>query len=164
MQSAGAAIPLIAIGAGSDEALLEAYRAGCDDYVDRHRSHADIAAHVRQFLSSREDGFQPTQVLSANDTSLSCNISALDPPGVIQMLMFSSGRAQVSDLGQHLHLAGYVIGAGWVVHRSAFAVFSRRILPETLATIAVAKTKKKQPPKLTEGHFLCNDAEPDHSR
>ena len=40
-------IPLIAIGAGDDQALLEAYRAGCDDYVDRRRPPADIAAHVR---------------------------------------------------------------------------------------------------------------------
>lgn len=81
-----AAIPLIAIGAGNDQALLEAYRAGCDDYVDRHRSHAEIAAHVRQFLVSRQDGFQPTQMLSTSDTSLSGNLSHLDLPGVIQML------------------------------------------------------------------------------
>jgi two-component system cell cycle response regulator DivK len=79
-------IPLIAIGAGSDQALLEAYRAGCDDYVDRRRPHADIAAHVRQFLVSRQDGFQPTQMLSTTDTSLSGNLSHLDLPGVIQML------------------------------------------------------------------------------
>ena len=30
-------IPLIAIGGGGDQALLEAYRAGCDDFVDRRR-------------------------------------------------------------------------------------------------------------------------------
>jgi CheY-like chemotaxis protein len=81
-----AAIPLIAVGAGSDQALLEAYRAGCDDYVDRHRAHADIATHVRQFLVSRQDGFQPTQMLSTADTSLSGNLLHLDLPGVIQML------------------------------------------------------------------------------
>lgn len=81
-----AAIPLIAIGGGGDQALLEAYRAGCDDYVDRHRPHADIAAHVRQFLISRQDGFQPTQMLPSSDTSLSGNLSHLDLPGVIQML------------------------------------------------------------------------------
>ena len=39
-------IPLIAIGGGDEQALLEAYRAGCDDYVDRKRSPSDIAAHV----------------------------------------------------------------------------------------------------------------------
>lgn len=81
-----ASIPLIAIGSGGDQALLEAYRAGCDDYVDRHRPHADIAAHVRQFLISRQDGFQPTQMLPTADTSLSGNLSHLDLPGVIQML------------------------------------------------------------------------------
>jgi CheY-like chemotaxis protein len=81
-----AAIPLIAVGGGGDQALLEAYRAGCDDYVDRRRSHADIAAHVRRFLISRQDGFQPTQMLSSADTSLSGNLSHLDLPGVIQML------------------------------------------------------------------------------
>src|SRR5215467_1861252 len=79
-------IPLIAIGAGGDQALLEAYRAGCDDYVDRRRPPADIAAHVRRFLISRTEGFQPTQMLSSSDTALSGNLSHLDLPGVIQML------------------------------------------------------------------------------
>jgi len=50
------AIPLIALGSGGDQALLEAYRAGCDDYVDRRRSPADVAAHVRSFLLSRQNG------------------------------------------------------------------------------------------------------------
>lgn len=81
-----ASIPLIAIGPGGDQALLEAYRAGCDDYVDRRRPHADIAAHVRSFLISREDGFQPTQMLSTADTALSGSLSHLDLPGVMQML------------------------------------------------------------------------------
>jgi CheY-like chemotaxis protein len=43
-------IPLIAIGGGGDQALLEAFRAGCDDFVDRRQSPSDIAAHVRSFL------------------------------------------------------------------------------------------------------------------
>jgi CheY-like chemotaxis protein len=81
-----AGIPLIAVGAGGDQALLEAYRAGCDDYVDRRRAPADIAAHVRSFLVSRQEGFQPTQMLAASDTALSGNLSHLDLPGVIQML------------------------------------------------------------------------------
>jgi CheY-like chemotaxis protein len=79
-------IPLIAIGAGGDQALLEAYRAGCDDYVDRRRQPSDIAAHVRNFLVSRQDGFQPTQMLTPTDTALSGNLSHLDLPGVMQML------------------------------------------------------------------------------
>jgi CheY-like chemotaxis protein len=79
-------IPLIAIGSGDDQALLEAYRAGCDDYVDRRRSPADIAAHVRSFLVSRQQGFQPTQMLTSAETDLSGSLSHLDLPGVIQML------------------------------------------------------------------------------
>lgn len=79
-------IPLIAIGSGGDQALLEAYRAGCDDYVDRRRPPADIAGHIRSFLLSRQDGFQPTQMLSSTETDLSGSLSHLDLPGVIQML------------------------------------------------------------------------------
>jgi len=81
-----AGIPLIAVGGEGDQALLEAYRAGCDDYVDRRRSPADIAAHVRSFLVSRQDVFQPTQMLSNAETALSGSLSHLDLPGVIQML------------------------------------------------------------------------------
>jgi len=80
------AIPLIALGSGADHALLEAYRSGCDDYVDRRRAPADVAAHVRSFLLSRQNGFQPTQMLSTADTALSGSLSHLDLPGVIQML------------------------------------------------------------------------------
>lgn len=81
-----AGIPLIAVGSGGDQALLAAYRAGCDDFVDRRRSPAEIAAHIRSFLLSRQDGFQPTQMLSSADTALSGSLSHLDLPGVIQML------------------------------------------------------------------------------
>ncbi|HTV57965.1 MAG TPA: DUF4388 domain-containing protein [Verrucomicrobiae bacterium] len=79
-------IALIAIGAGGDQALLESYRVGCDDYIDRRRPPADLAAHIRSFLLSRQDGFQPTQMLSSADTDLSGSLSHLDLPGVIQML------------------------------------------------------------------------------
>src|SRR5580658_4291300 len=81
-------IPLIAVGGSNagEQALLEAYRAGCDDFVDRRRSPSDIAAHVRSFLVSRQDGFQPTQMLTSAETDLSGNLQHLDLPGVIQML------------------------------------------------------------------------------
>ena len=81
-------IPLIAVGGtnAGEQALLEAYRAGCDDFVDRRRSPSDIAAHVRGFLVSRQDGFQPTQMLTSAETDLSGNLQHLDLPGVIQML------------------------------------------------------------------------------
>ena len=79
-------IALIAVGGGgSDQALLEAYRAGCDDFVDRRRTPTDIAAHVRSFLVSRQDGFQPTRCYERGN-GLSGSLQHLDLPGVIQML------------------------------------------------------------------------------
>lgn len=81
-----ASIPLIAVGSGGDQALLEAYRAGCDDFIDRRSSPSELAAHIRSFLVSRQDGFQPTQMLSTAETALSGSLSHLDLPGVIQML------------------------------------------------------------------------------
>jgi DNA-binding response OmpR family regulator len=81
-----ASIPLIAVGSGGDQALLEAYRAGCDDFIDRRSSPSELASHIRSFLVSRQDGFQPTQMLSTAETALSGSLSHLDLPGVIQML------------------------------------------------------------------------------
>lgn len=81
-----AQIPIIALGNGGEQALLEAYRAGCDDCVDRRQGPQNIAAHVRSFLLSHQQGFQPTQMLASADTSLTGNLSHLDLPGVIQML------------------------------------------------------------------------------
>jgi CheY-like chemotaxis protein len=79
-------IPPIAVGGGGDQNLFEALRAGCDDYMDRRRPPAELAAHIRSFLVSRQDGFQPTQMLSTAETALSGSLSHLDLPGVIQML------------------------------------------------------------------------------
>src|SRR5579864_1449785 len=79
-------IPLIAISSGGDQALLEAYRAGCDDLIDRRRPPVETAEHIRSFLLSRQDGFQPTQMLPTSETTLSGSLSHLDLPGVIQML------------------------------------------------------------------------------
>lgn len=79
-------IPIIAIGDGSQKALMEAFHAGCDDYVDRRRSPAIIASHIRNILISKQEGFQPTQMLASADTSLSGSLSHHDLPGVIQML------------------------------------------------------------------------------
>lgn len=79
-------IPLIAIGSGGDQALLEAYRSGCDDLIDRRRPPAETAQHIRSFLLSRQEGFQPTQMLPISETALSGNLSHLDLPGVIQIL------------------------------------------------------------------------------
>ena len=81
-----ASIPIIAIGNGGEQALMEAFRCGCDDYVDRRCDPEDIAAHVRNFLLSRQEGFQPTQMVPASMAALTGDLSRLDLPGVIQML------------------------------------------------------------------------------
>ena len=81
-----AGIPILAMGDGGDQALMDAFRAGCDDYIDRRLGPESIAAHVRSFLRSRADGFQPTQMLGSEDTALEGSLSHLDLPGVIQML------------------------------------------------------------------------------
>jgi CheY-like chemotaxis protein len=78
--------PLLALGNSGEKGPLEAYRAGCDDYIDRRGNPADIAAHVRSFVRSSRHGFQPTEMLSTADTSLSGNLAHLDLAGIIQML------------------------------------------------------------------------------
>jgi CheY-like chemotaxis protein len=82
-------IPIIALGDGGDQALMAAFRAGCDDYVDRKLGPEHIASHVRAFLKSHEEGFQPTQMLGRSETALSGNLSHLDLLGVVQMLAHS---------------------------------------------------------------------------
>lgn len=82
-------IPIIAVGEGGEHSLMEAFRAGCDDYVDRRLGPEQIAAHLRAFLKSRQEGFQPTQMLGTSETALSGSLSHLDLPGVIQMLTHS---------------------------------------------------------------------------
>jgi CheY-like chemotaxis protein len=126
-------IPLIAIGGGDAKALLAAYTAGCDDFVDRRRSPADIAAHVRSFLVSRQEGFQPTQMLPTADTALSGNLSHLDLPGVIQML----GQARQTGA---LHInAGSTdgiifFGAGEIVHAECGMLFGDEAVTQIVRT------------------------------
>ena len=81
-----AGLPIIALGDGSQRALMEAFQAGCDDYIDRARQPAAIASHVRQIIVSKMEGFQPTQMLTQSDTSLSGNLTHHDLTGVMQML------------------------------------------------------------------------------
>jgi len=81
-----AKIPLMALGNGVGQGQLQAYRTGCDDYIDRRRNAAEIASHIRSYVASAHHGFQPTQLLSPDDTSLSGNLAHLDLPGVVQML------------------------------------------------------------------------------
>jgi CheY-like chemotaxis protein len=79
-------MPIIALGDGSQRALMEAFQAGCDDYIDRQRQPAVIAAHIRNIIISKSEGFQPTQMLAQADTSLSGSLTHHDLPGVLQML------------------------------------------------------------------------------
>jgi hypothetical protein len=68
---------------------MEAFRAGCDDYIDRRRGPENIAAQVRTFLLSRVEGFHPTQMVESEQAVLEGSLSHLDLPGVIQMLSHS---------------------------------------------------------------------------
>ena len=79
-------LPIIATGDGGQGALMEAFQAGCDDYVDRHLSASTIANHVKNIIISKVEGFQPTQMLGQADTSLSGNLTHHDLTGVMQML------------------------------------------------------------------------------
>src|SRR5229473_755125 len=80
------AMPIIALGDGGQRALMEAFQAGCDDYIDRTRPPAVIATHVKNIIISKAEGFQPTQMLTQSDTSLSGSLTHHDLPGVMQML------------------------------------------------------------------------------
>jgi len=80
------AMPIIALGDGGQRALMEAFQAGCDDYIDRTRLPASIATHVKNIIISKAEGFQPTQMLAQSDTSLSGSLTHHDLPGVMQML------------------------------------------------------------------------------
>jgi CheY-like chemotaxis protein len=80
------AMPVIALGDGSQRALMEAFQAGCDDYIDRTRPPAVIATHVKNIIISKAEGFKPTQMLAQSDTSLSGSLTHHDLPGVMQML------------------------------------------------------------------------------
>ena len=79
-------IPVLAIGDGGEQTLMAAFRAGCADYLDRHAGPEHLASHVRSFLRSQRDGFQPTQMVSGREAALSGNLSHLDLPGVVQVL------------------------------------------------------------------------------
>ena len=47
-----ASIPVLALGDGSQRALLEAFQAGCDDYIDRRQQPAVIATHIKNIVIS----------------------------------------------------------------------------------------------------------------
>ncbi len=124
-----AALPVIAVGDGSQRALMEAFQAGCDDYIDRARPPAVIASHVRNIVISKAEGFQPTQMLQQADTSLSGSLSHHDLPGVMQMLghAHQSGALHINaaetdavlffDAGEITHAeCGNLFGDEAVIH------------------------------------------------
>src|ERR1700682_761776 len=80
------ALPVIALGDGRQRALTQPFQAGCDDYIDRRRTPAIIASHVRNIVTSKAEGFHPTQMLAPAATSLSGSLTHTDLPGVLQML------------------------------------------------------------------------------
>lgn len=79
-------IPIIAMGDGGEQALMEAFRSGCADYVDKRMGAELIASQVKTFLRSHNEGFQPVQMLGSSDTALSGSLSHMDLPGIVQML------------------------------------------------------------------------------
>src|SRR6185369_5736448 len=79
-------VPVIALGEGGDQALMAAFRSGCADYIDKRLGPELIASHIKSFLRSQTDGFQPVQMLVSSDTALSGSLSHMDIPGVVQML------------------------------------------------------------------------------
>jgi CheY-like chemotaxis protein len=120
--SKNAGLPIIATGDGSQGALMEAFQAGCDDYIDRHLSPSTIANHVKNIIISKVEGFQPTQMLGQADTSLSGNLTHHDLTGVMQML------AQAHQTGALTINAGETdavlfFDAGEIVHAECGALF-----------------------------------------
>jgi CheY-like chemotaxis protein len=124
-----AGLPVIAVGDGSQRALMEAFQAGCDDYIDRARPPAVIASHVRNIVISKAEGFQPTQMLQQADTSLSGSLTHHDLPGVMQMLghAHQSGALHINagetdavlffDAGEITHAeCGNLFGDEAVIH------------------------------------------------
>jgi CheY-like chemotaxis protein len=124
-----AQIPVIALGEGGEQALMQAFRAGCDEFIDRRLGPDNIAQHVRGFLRSKQEGFQPTQMIGSSDTALEGSLSHLDLPGVIQMLGHSrqTGALHINagatdgivffDAGEVSHAeSGDVIGDDAVLH------------------------------------------------
>jgi CheY-like chemotaxis protein len=123
------ALPIIALGDGSQRALMEAFQAGCDDYIDRQRAPGVIASHVKQIIISKAEGFQPTQMLAQADTSLSGSLTHHDLPGVMQMLghAHQTGALHINagetdallffDAGQITHAeCGALFGDEAVIH------------------------------------------------
>jgi DNA-binding response OmpR family regulator len=124
-------LPIIATGDGSQGALMEAFQAGCDDYVDRHLPVSTLASHIKNIIISKLQGFQPTQMLGQQDTSLSGNLTHHDLTGVMQML------AQAHQTGALTINAGETdavlfFDAGEIVHAESGSLFGDEAVLEIL--------------------------------
>jgi len=124
-------LPLIALGDGGQRALMQAFQAGCDDYIDRHLSPATIANHVKNILISKVDGFQPTQMLGQADTSLSGNLTHHDLTGVMQMLSQAHQTGALTINGGETD-AVLFFDAGEIVHAECGSLFGDEAVLEIL--------------------------------
>src|SRR5260370_20414854 len=78
-------IPVIAMGEGGDHALMEAFRSGFTDYVDKRLGPEVIAAHINSFLlTNQEGGFHPVQILGSAERAVTGSRSDLAPPRGLQ--------------------------------------------------------------------------------
>ena len=130
-----ASLQIIATGNGSQGALMEAFQAGCDDYIDRHLSPATLANHIKNIIISKVEGFQPTQMLGQADTSLSGNLSHHDLTGVMQMLTHAR---QTGALTINAGDADAVMffDAGEIVHAECGAHFGDEAVIDILKSCA----------------------------
>src|SRR5438046_5524504 len=75
-------LPIVALGDGSQRALMEAFQAGCDDYIDRRRQPGVIASPVKQIVVNKMVAFPPTPPLTQSDTRMSANLTDHDRTGM----------------------------------------------------------------------------------
>src|SRR5258707_14673998 len=79
-----AALPVIALGDGSQRALMAAFQAGCDDYIDRARPPAGIATQIKKIIGRKAECFEPRQRLAQAGKKPSGSLTRHQLPGVVQ--------------------------------------------------------------------------------
>jgi CheY-like chemotaxis protein len=91
-----AKVPVVLLGDGGEQALMGAFRAGCEQYVDSRLGPEHVAVQVRIFLEGRkpDDSNMPE---IGPETTLSGTLSHLDVAGIVQMLgqLRQSGALQL---------------------------------------------------------------------
>lgn len=80
-------IPVIAMGDGGEQALMSAFRAGCEQFVDRRLGPEHVAVQVRLFLEGKHMALPGRTAGSAPDATLSGTLAHMDFSGLIQMLV-----------------------------------------------------------------------------